>query len=88
MKSCQGCKYLRIAFGHGQCFEAIGSEGYIVDPTCGARYYKITYKYGLAWYEISTARLRQSDMPCGPERKLYAPSFFERLRRRIFGEKE
>ena len=88
MKSCRGCKYLRIRAGRGECLEALANEGYVVDPTCGARYHKATYKYGLEWYEISTVRLRQNDMPCGFDRKLYVPSLFERLRRRIFGEKE
>ena len=87
MLPCTGCKHLWV-LGHGhrsRCQEAVvGGMVWRIDPTTGIGYHsnEVELKYGLRIWENTTERCRAADMPCGPERKLYAakpPNFWQRL---------
>ena len=79
MKTCEGCKNLGVRGGRGWCKEVFGDVQAVVDPTINRVRYMRPYKYGMAFLDNTSEACRAPGMPCGPERRLYAPTLWRRI---------
>jgi len=70
MKSCEGCAYLNAVYYKGPICKA-GTSGPYTHELSGREYWRVMY----------LRDARQEGGLCGPERGLYKPRLWERIKR-------
>ena len=78
METCDGCKYLIKGDASRLC-TAGGGENYRVNPITGDREYYHMFANGSVLPPTTYYMLRVG-APCGPDRQLYKPSIWQRIK--------